>query len=438
VEKLAALIWGMPTMLLLLAVGVVMTAATRFVQVRKLGTSIRQVTGSAKGSGCSSFRAVCTALAATVGTGNIAGVAGAVALGGPGAVFWMWVSAFLGMATKYAEVVLAVRYRVRREDGEYLGGPMYYISRGMGVQWKPLAGFFACCAVVASLGMGNVAQVNTITSAVTAALPQLRPELTGLGTGLAAAMLVALVTLGGARRIGVWMERLVPVMAGIYILGALMVIGTHWNRMGTVLEAILVGAFLPEAVIGGGTGIGIRQAMRWGVARGVFSNEAGLGSAPIAHASAEAPAGQQGLFGIFEVFLDTMVLCTLTAFAILVSDVPVTYGRTAGVELAAASLETVFGSWAAGLLAVCLGLLALATLISWQLYGLRCAGYLWGERGENVYRLCYIVVILLGATMDLSSAWAVSDVCNGLMCLPNLLALLALRRDVADSARAHC
>lgn len=436
-EKLAALIWGMPTMLLLLFVGVVMTYLTHFVQIRRLGASLRQVASSAAG-GRSSFRAVCTALAGTVGTGNIAGVAGAIALGGPGAVFWMWLSAFLGMATKYAEVVLAVRYRIQGENGEYFGGPMYYIRRGMGERWKSLAAIFAFCTVLASLGMGNLAQVNTIASAVAAALPQLQRELTALGTGLAASLVVTVVTLGGADGIGRWMEKMVPVMAGIYIFGALMVIGIHWNRLGTVLEEIVRGAFCPEAVIGGGAGIGIRQAVRWGVARGVFSNEAGLGSAPIAHAAAEASAEKQGLFGIFEVFLDTVVLCTLTALAILTSGVPIAYGRAAGVELAAAALETAFGTWASGLLAGCLSLLALATIISWQLYGIRCAGYLWGRNGETVYRFCYIAVVLLGATMDCSAVWAVSDVFNGLMCLPNLLALLVLRRNVADSARVHC
>lgn len=433
-ERLAAMVWGTPTMVLLLAVGLMMTVRTRCVQVRRLGASLRQVGHSLAGGERSSFQAVCTALAGTVGTGNIAGVAGAIALGGPGAVFWMWVSAFLGMATKYAEVVLAMKYREVGPDGEYLGGPMYYIRRGMGERWKPLAAAFALCTVLASFGMGNMVQVNTIVSAVREALPSVRPEVTALVTGLAAALIVALVTVGGAGGIGRFMEKLVPVMAGLYVLGALAVLGFHWRQLGPALGEILRGAFCPEAVLGGGAGVGIRQAVRWGVSRGVFSNEAGLGSAPIAHAGAEAAPEEQGLMGIFEVFLDTVVLCTLTALAVLVSGVPVGYGKAAGAELAVAALETVFGSWAAALMALCVGLLALATLISWQLYGLRCAGYLWGGRGEAVYRLCYVAVILLGATMDLSAVWALSDVFNGLMCLPNLLALAALRKEVPGTS----
>ena len=427
-EKLAEWIWGVPTLVLLLAVGLVMTWRTRFVQVRKLGASIRQVGNSLRGGGRSSFQAVCTALAATVGTGNIAGVAGAIALGGPGAVFWMWVSAFLGMATKYAEVVLAMQYRVRRADGEYLGGPMYYIRRGMGERWKPLAAAFALCTVLASFGMGNMAQVNTMVAAVQTALPQVTDAAAALGTGVLAAAIVGLVTLGGAKSIGRVTEKLVPFMAGVYILGAVWVIIAHWQNLGAAFASIFKGAFCPKAVLGGGAGVGIRQAVRWGVARGVFSNEAGLGSAPMAHAMADADPREQGLFGVFEVFLDTIVLCTLTALAILASGIPIAWGRAAGAELAVAAVLTVLGHWAPGLLAVCLGLLALATLISWQLYGLRCAEYLWGSGGERAYRLCYIAVILLGATMDLSAVWALSDLCNGLMCLPNLAALLALRK----------
>lgn len=431
-ERLATLVWGMPTMGLLLAVGLALSWQTRFVQVRKLGTSIRQVGRSVRGAERSSFQAVCTALAGTVGTGNIAGVAGAIALGGPGAVFWMWVAAFFGMATKYAEVVLAMRYRQKDANGEYLGGPMYYIRQGMGEQWKPLAGWFAFCALLASLGMGNMAQVHTMAAAVQTAFPQLRPELAALGTGLFAALLTALVAWGGAKRIGSVMEKLVPVAAGLYLFGALALIVVHRGRLGQVFGDILQGALCPQAVLGGGAGIGLRQAIRWGVSRGVFSNEAGLGSAPMAHAAAEAKPEEQGLFGIFEVFLDTIVLCTLTAVAILVSGVPIGWGRAAGADLAAAALGTVFGDTGAVLLAGCLALLALATLMTWQLYGARCAGYLWGERGEMAYRLIYLAVILLGATMELSAVWTASDVCNGLMCLPNLIALLVLGKQVRE------
>ena len=433
IEIVSDLLWGVPTMALLLLVGLTMTILTKAVQVRRLGASFRLVGSSLMHptGNVSPFQAVCTALAATVGTGNIAGVAGAIALGGPGVVFWMWVSAFFGMATKYAEVVLALRYR-KSEQGQWVGGAMYCIRDGMS---KPkLAALFAWFVLLASFGMGNIAQVNTIAASVCTAMetyaPWLRPEPVLLFTGMLVAVLVAVVTVGGVRRIGIWMERLVPAVAAAYILGSAAVLAAHWQQLPAAFSAIFRGAFSPSAVVGGAAGIGLRESVRWGVSRGIFSNEAGLGSAPMAHAAAAAKPEEQGLMGIFEVFLDTIVLCTLTALTILVSGVPISYGKTAGAELAAAALETVFGGSAAGLLAACVTLLALATLISWQLYGIRCAGYLLGKRGEDVYRLVYVAVILLGATMDLSAAWAVSDLFNGLMALPNLIMLLALRKQV--------
>ena len=434
-QTLSDILWGVPTMVLMLLVGVVFTIRTRFVQVRKLGASFRLVGRSITSptNGVSPFQAVCTALAATVGTGNIAGVAGAIALGGPGAVFWMWVSAFFGMATKYAEVVLAMKYR-KKVGGQWQGGAMYCIRDGMGKPW--LAALFAWFALLASFGMGNIAQVNTIASSVRTAaaayFPWLRPEPVLLFTGMIVAILVAVVTVGGVKRIGMVMERLVPMVAAAYVLGSATVLAAHWERLPAAFLAIFQGAFAPEAVVGGTAGIGIRQAIRWGVSRGIFSNEAGLGSAPMAHAAAEAEPREQGLMGIFEVFLDTVVLCTLTALSILTSDTIIYYGKVSGAELAAAALETVFGGSAAGGLAICVTLLALATLISWQLYGVRCAGYLFGKKGEELYRLVYVAVILLGATMDLSAAWAVSDLFNGLMALPNLAMLLYLRKQIRE------
>ncbi len=425
-EKLAQVLWGVPMMVLLLTVGVVMTIRTRFVQVRKLPAAVGQVGKSLKSSDRSGFRAVCTALAATVGTGNIAGVLGAIALGGPGAVFWMWVAAFFGMAAKYAEVVLAKRYRTK----EGCGGPMYYIRLGMGERYRWLASVFAFCAVLASLGVGNMTQTHTIASSFIAAMPLAEPRLVALITGLSAAVLVGLVTVGGVKCIGQVTEKLVPLMAGLYIVSMLAVIVLHWRSMGQVLSDILVGAFSPRAVLGGGAGIGLRQAIRWGISRGVFSNEAGLGSAPIAHAGSALSAHEQGLLGIFEVFFDTIVLCSLTAFAVLSSGVPITYGGAAGVELAAEALSTVFGTWAPALCAAVCGLLALATLISWQMYGYRCAEFLWGRSGARGYSVCYAAFAALGATMELSRVWTAADVCIGLMCLPNLIALLFLRRRV--------
>lgn len=434
-EKLAAAVWGLPTLVLLLAVGMTMSIRTRFVQVRKLGTAIGRVAHSVREAGRSSFRAVCTALAGTVGTGNIAGVAGAIALGGPGAVFWMWVAAFFGMATKYAEVVLAIRYREQGENGELLGGPMYYIQKGMGHSWKFLAALFAFFAILASLGMGNMAQVHTMAAAVQAALPGMRPEPAALATGLAAALVTAFVSWGGDKRVGSVMEKLIPFAALLYVAGAAAVIVVFRERLGQVLLSIIKGAFRPQAVLGGGAGIGLRHAVRWGVSRGIFSNEAGLGSAPMAHAMAEATPQEQGLFGIFEVFLDTIVLCTLSALAILVSGIPIPWGNPAGAELAGSALKAVFGQGGTVGMALCLVLLAQGTLMTWQLYGERCAGYLWGTGGVQVYRWIYLAVILLGATMELSQVWAASDLCNGLMCLPNLIALLALRKQVQEAPR---
>ena len=423
-EKLAQLLWGMPMMVLLLAVGILLSVKTGFVQIRELPAALRQVGKSLKSEDRTAFRAMCTALAATVGTGNIAGVAGAIALGGPGAVFWMWVAAFFGMATKYAEVVLAMRWRTKGGKG----GPMYYIRCGMGEQYRWLAAVFAFCAVLASCGMGNITQVHTISSAVAAVVPGVSGRSAALVTGLVTAALVAAVTLGGAKRVGQVTEKLVPVMAGIYLAAMVAVLAIHYRRIDDVFVMVLKGAFCPQAVAGGGVGIGLRQAVRWGVSRGVFSNEAGLGSAPIAHASSRLSPQEQGLLGIFEVFFDTIVLCSLTAFAILSCDLKIDYGNPAGAELATGALARVFGSAAPWISAAVLGLLSLATVISWQLYGARCAEYLWGSAGVQGYSLCYIAVVVLGATMDLSGAWAVADVCNGLMCLPNLAALLYLGR----------
>lgn len=425
-EKLAAFFWGVPMMILLLAVGAILTIGTRFVQVRKLPAAIGQVGKSLKSDDRSGFRSVCTALAATVGTGNIAGVLGAIALGGPGAVFWMWVAAFFGMATKYAEVVLAKRYRTPTGQG----GPMYYIRLGMGERYRWLAAVFAFAGVLASVGVGNMTQTHTIASSLLAAIPTAEPRLVALITGICAALLVGLVTVGGVKCIGQITEKLVPLMAGLYILSMLAVVAICRHELGRVLQDILVGAFSPRAVLGGGAGIGMGQAVRWGISRGVFSNEAGMGSAPIAHASSALPAHEQGLLGIFEVFFDTIVLCSLTAFAVLSSGVPIAYGSAAGVELASQALASVFGTWAPAVCALICASLALATLVGWQMYGYRCAEYLWGIAGAKGLSVCYAAFAALGATMDLARVWAVADVCMGLMCLPNLIALLALHRQI--------
>ncbi len=426
VEQLAAWVWGPHMMVLFLSVGICMTIATRWVQVRKLGTAFQNVWQKASGNkqGVSSFQAVCTALAATVGTGNIAGVAGALTLGGPGAVFWMWVSAVFGMATKYAEVVLSMKYRTRGPDGQWQSGPMYYIGRVLGKKWDRLGTVFALGTVLVSLTMGNLTQVNTMASAAAEALPQWK--WVPLAAGVAAALLVIGITTGGAVRIGTVMERTVPVLVAVYLLGSLGVIAVHHQNLGPVFRSIFLGAFTPQAVTGGAAGIGLQQTIRWGVSRGVFSNEAGLGSAPIVHGMAEAEPEQQGLMGVFEVFVDTIVLCTLTALTILCSGISLPYGEASGAELASRALQTTYGGIAPGLLAVVLALLALTSIISWNLYGSRCAAFLWGSRGERWYRVLFPSVMILGAVMEVSAAWTAADLCNGLMALPNLLVLLAM------------
>lgn len=426
---LSDLIWGGPTIGAFLLLGVVLSFQTRFIQIRKLGMSFRlagQPIPKVQGS-VSPFQAVCTALAATVGTGNIAGVAGAIALGGPGAVFWMWLSAFFGMSTKYSEILLAMRYRIR-SHGHWRGGPMYYILRGL---HKPkLAALFCTLALPASLGIGNMVQVHTIASSLIQAIPSVSPQLVRLGTGLICAAAVASVTVGGITQISAVMERLLPTAAFIYIASCCTVLAINHNAIFSVFQDILQGAFTPQAVLGGGSGIALRHTIRMGVSRGIFSNEAGLGSTPISHASAENTPEQQGLMGILEVFIDTIVICSLTAFTILVSGAPVPYGCAVGTDLVIASLSTVFGHCAAWLITLCLSLLSLGTLICWHFYGLQCAVFLFGQTGDHMYPVVFLCCIFLGAAMDISTVWILSELCNGLMAVPNLLSLLLLRREV--------
>lgn len=450
VKAVNALVWGPAMMGLLLGAGVLLSVRAGFPQFRRFRETLRATLGSAfsgkKASrgAVSPFQAVSTALAGTVGTGNIAGVAGAVALGGPGAVFWMWFSALWGMATKYAEVLLAVRFRERAPDGSWRGGPMYTIENGLGPSFRPLARLFALAGMCAAFGIGNLAQVNTIAGAAVTLFETLVPHgppafAVRLTAGSLTAAAAGLALLGGASRIGAVAERLVPAMSLLYITGALGVILAHAGALPDVLRAICAGAFSPEAALGGAAGIGMRQAVRFGVARGVFSNEAGLGSAPIAHAgTSETDPARQGLFGIFEVFADTIVICTLTALAILTSGVPVAWGRSAGAELTIAAFSGTFGRRTAGLLiAVCLVFFAFSSVLTWSLYGCRCAEYLFGARAGGVYRLLFSGACVLGAVCELSLAWSVSEALNGLMAIPNLVSLLALSGVVARESRTR-
>lgn len=435
-------VWGIPMMILIVGVGLYLSIRTGFLQFGKFGYAMKNTIGrifkksEVEKGAVTPFQALTTALAATVGTGNIAGVTGAIALGGPGAVFWMWISALVGMVTKYSEILLAVKFRERNADGDWVGGPMYYIKNGLGKNWKWLAVVFSIFGALAAFGIGNIAQGNTIAGSINSAVQAFNPaavdytETINIIVGVVCAVFIGSVLLGGLSRIGKVTEKLVPFMSVLYIISALIVIFANVENIGSVFQSIFVGAFTPEAVVGGAAGVGLMAAIKRGVGRGVFSNEAGLGSAPIAHAaSSETNPVKQGLFGIFEVFADTIVICTLTALAVLCSlgvD-GINYGAKAGAELTISAFSTTFGGKAAGVvIAVGITLFALSTMLSWSLYGTRCAEFIFGSKSNKIYQIVFIVVVIMGATMDLGLAWDISDTLNGLMAIPNLVAVLGL------------
>ena len=432
-------IWGVPAMVYIIGVGLLLSVRTGFLQIRKFPYAIKTTIGrmfhkkDASDGAMTPFQAVCTALAGTVGTGNIAGVAGAIAIGGPGAVFWMWCSALLGMCTKFAEVTLAVHYRERSETGEWVGGPMYYIKNGLSKHWQFLAVLYSLFGVLTVFGTGNATQVNTIVAAIDTAL--LEYGVVGGGAlstlnlvvGIAVAMLVAMVLLGGIKRIGSVSEKLVPFMALFYIVLSVGVMVLNFERLPYVFESIIAGAFNPAAFTGGTIG-SLFVSMQKGVSRGIFSNEAGLGTGSIAHACADTkkPA-KQGMFGIFEVFADTIVICTLTAMVILCSGTTVNYGTAAGAELTISGFTTTYGGWASIFTAVALCCFAFSTIIGWGLYGSRFLVFLCrSDKVAKPFFLVYSFVSILGATMDLGLLWSIADTFNGLMSIPNLLALLLL------------
>lgn len=432
-------IWGLPAMVCILGVGLLLSVRTKFLQIRKFPYAIKTTLGrifkrkDASDGTMTPFQAVCTALAGTVGTGNIAGVAGAIAIGGPGAVFWMWCSALLGMCTKFAEVTLAVHYRERSDAGEWVGGPMYYIKNGLGKRWQFLAVLYSLFGVLTVFGTGNATQVNTITTAIDTALLEFHivaedilPTL-NLVIGILCAMLVAMVLLGGIKRIGSVSEKLVPFMALFYVLLAAGVVLLNLPRLPFVIEEIFAGAFNPAAFTGGAIG-SLFLSMKNGVSRGIFSNEAGLGTGSIAHACADTRKPvKQGMFGIFEVFADTIVICTLTAMVILCSSVPVNYGTAAGAELTISGFTATYGGWASLFTAVALCCFAFSTIIGWGLYGSRFAAFLFKtDKIVKPFFVVYSFVAILGATLDLGILWGVADTFNGLMSIPNLIALFLL------------
>ena len=442
-------IWGVPAMVCIIGVGLYLALRTRFIQIRQFGYSMKNTIGrilekteAAEGT-LTPFQAVCTALAATVGTGNIAGVAGAIAIGGPGAVFWMWISALLGMGTKFAEVTLAVHFRERNAKGDYVGGPMYYIKNGLGSKWMWLAYLYAFFGVCAVFGTGNATQVNTITAAINAALTNyglLSASATGTSNliiGIVICIVVALILIGGIKRIGRVTERLVPIMAILYILLGAGLIIMNIGKVPAVFAAIFQGAFNPTAVTGGIVG-SFFVSMQKGVSRGIFSNEAGLGTGSIAHACADTndPA-KQGLYGIFEVFMDTIVICTMTALIILLSGVEVPYGQAAGAELTISGFTAVYGNWVSIFTAIAMCCFAFSTILGWGLYGARCAEFLLGSKILLPFNIAYALVAIVGATVDLGLIWGISDTFNGFMTVPNLIAVFLLTPVVLKLIKAH-
>ncbi len=435
-------VWGPVMLALLVGTGVFLTFRTGWVQVRWFGYIMKNTVGSLfrkkdaqdHGSNLSPFQAVTTALAGTVGTGNIAGVTGAIFVGGPGAVFWMWVSAFFGMCTKYAEIALAMKFRDTGADGVHKGGPMYYIENGLGKSWKWLAVVFALLGGLASFGIGNIAQSSEIAGAASGLF-----GLSPMVTGIALTVLVAIVVIGGVKRIGQVTSLLVPFMSVFYVAAGIVVILMRITDIPGVFAAIFASAFSFEAVGGGVFGYAIMVAMKNGFARGVFSNEAGLGSAPIAHAasSTDEPA-EQAIWGVFEVFFDTIVICSITAFTVLLSgfelgtDALETYASK-GAAAVAAFNSILPGTLGGTIIQISLIFFALSTILSWSYYGERCWGYLSNDNKviTGIYKIIFVLFCVVGATGSGQLMWNISDTLNGAMAIPNLIALLMLSGAVA-------
>ena len=446
-EMVNSLVWGAPALALILGAGLLLSFRTGFAQLRlfpkALALFIKRLRTGKQSCGISSFQALCTALAATVGTGNLVGVAGAIALGGPGAIFWMWVCAILGMATKFAEATLAVRYRTR-ENGEFTGGPMYMIRHGLGKRWGWLGYLYAFFGVIAAFGVGNATQINAVVTGINQVIAGFGGEESAKGNlvmGLILSLLVGAMLLGGAKRIGQAAELLVPFASLGYLVLCAGVLVMRSSAIGGAFAAIWKGAFSPRAVTGGALGSAF-QALRIGVSRGVFTNEAGMGTASIAHAPAEVghPA-EQGLMGIMEVFLDTIVICTMTALVILCSGVPIPYGSDPGGNLTTEAFTAVYGGWVSVFLALALCCFALATVLGWGLYGTRCAQFLFGPKAGRCFALLQTVTVILAAVLKTGVIWSLAETVNGLMAVPNLIALVFLSpklRELTDNFEFYC
>jgi len=417
-------VWGPPMLILFVGTGLYLTIRTNFLSFAKLGyvlknTLFKMFSKEGRGEGeVTAFQAVATALAATVGTGNIAGVATAIALGGPGAIFWLWVSGALGMTTKFAEVVLSINYREKTPDGRFVGGPMYYIEKGLKLKW--LAYIFAAFGALAAFGIGNMVQANSVAASL-----EVTFGINKMVAGVVMAVLAAVVIIGGIKRIGQVTELLVPFMAAFYIIGGVIILIINAGQLPGALALIFGSAFTGHAAVGGFAGAVMLETMKRGIARGVFSNEAGLGSAPIAHAAAttDHPV-RQGLWGVFEVFVDTIIICTLSGLTIMVSGVW-SSGET-GAALSTLAFETSLPGIGGYIVSIGIMLFAFSTILGWAYYGERCAEYLFGPKVNMVYRVLWIPFIVIGAIGGLNFLWDLADTMNGLMAIPNLIGVLGL------------
>ncbi len=435
-DKLNDLVWTGIFLPCVLLCGLLLSLRSRFLQLRLFPASLRQLTKGGRGDGVSPVQAASTALASTLGTGNIVGTAQAIAMGGPGAVFWMWAAALLGMAVKFAEIGLSVATR-RRDGAGYSGGPMYYIG-SLGEKFRPLALMYALLAALSAFGIGNLSQISSAAGAVAGAAEKIAPELDPrqlrLWLGVILTLTAWLILRGGAAGVGRAAERLVPSMAGLFLLLSLFVLCCHAQALPAALRAIVTGAFSPRTAVSGIGGFGTAQTIQWGLRRGAFSNEAGLGSSAIAHGSAAARSpGEQGLWGIFEVFADTIVICTATALTILCSGVGIPWGSSPGAELLLSAWETCIpAAPAACFMALSLLLFAFTSVLGWALYGTQCVRFLWGEKAAAPYRLCFSLAITVGCLVSLRTVWAAADLLNGLMAIPNFIALFALSGKAAE------
>ena len=450
------IVWGPIGLALLFCTGLWMTLRTGGFQFRRVGHWMRHTIGavftnkevtahtSKEDMAISQFQSMCTALAGTIGTGNIVGVATAIVSGGPGAIFWMWVMAILGMMTSFSENVLGVYYRRKNEKGEWSGGAMYYLTDGLGAKkgcktlGKVLAVLFACFCILASFGIGNMSQINSIAGNMNAAF-----HMPYLVTGVALMVVTALIVLGGLKRVAAVTEKLVPLMALFYIVGAVVIVVLHAGNIPAAFRAIFRGAFNLQAAGGGALGYGISQSLTWGFKRGAFSNEAGLGSAVMVNSSANVKEPvQQGMWGVFEIFADTIVVCTLTALVILTTGVvDIESGSVlAGVQdnaLVGQAFTAAFGSFGPKFIAISLLFFAYSTVLGWSHYGTKAVEYLFGQKGTRVYKVIFVGMVVVGATMKLGLAWDLSDTFNGLMMIPNLLAVLALSGTVVQITKNY-